>query len=77
MGFGHISFPATLIFRAADMMAATLAQLKKHADGEQPMERLSNGGSVRQLLDDALDLARWRRIDNQAAGDWAKPEGRS
>ncbi len=77
MGYGHISFPATLIFRVADVMAATLAQLKRHADGTQPMQRLSNGPAVRGLLDDALDLARWRRIDSQGAGGQAKPESKS
>jgi 2-methylisocitrate lyase-like PEP mutase family enzyme len=67
MGFGHVSFPATLIFRVVDVIATTLAELKRHAEGGQPLQRLRDGDAVRRVLDDALDLARWRAIDTHGA----------
>jgi 2-methylisocitrate lyase-like PEP mutase family enzyme len=66
MGFTQISFPASLIFRTVATMHETLAALKRHADGTEPLKPLANGPAVRAILDEAVDLARWRAIEQSA-----------
>ncbi|MFI4903285.1 MAG: oxaloacetate decarboxylase [Burkholderiales bacterium] len=75
MGYSHVSFPASLIFRAVGVMRDTLAALRRHADGTEAMAPAANSRESRKTLDDALDLARWQRIeaDFPPAGDPAKP----
>ena len=63
MGFRHVSFPASLIFRAVGVMQATLASLRRHADGVETMSPAADSRQSRQALDAALDLARWLRIE--------------
>jgi 2-methylisocitrate lyase-like PEP mutase family enzyme len=63
MGFTHVSYPASLIFRAVAAMRDGLAGLRRHADGAQAMAPLANGAEVRAALDEAVDLAWWRDIE--------------
>ncbi len=71
MGFNQVSYPAALIFRATAAMADGLAQLRAHATGSAAMHADPRAGSIRQTLDDALDLARWQRIERE----FATPQG--
>jgi 2-methylisocitrate lyase-like PEP mutase family enzyme len=69
MGFRHVSFPASLIFRAVGTMEQTLASLRRYAQGAEAMAPAPDSPRNRQVLDDALDAARWRRIET----DYAPP----
>ena len=71
LGYRHVSFPATLIFRAVAVMQETLAALRCHAHGSEPMEPASESRQSRTILDNALDLGRWQRIER----DHATPGG--
>lgn len=66
MGYRHVSFPASVIFRAVSSMQQTLLALRRHADGLEVMEPAPESKLSRQILDDALDLAKWQRIEK----DW-------
>jgi len=63
LGYAHVSYPATLIFRAAATMASTLAALRQHVDGKAPMNQDPGAAGARALLDEALDVARWQALD--------------
>ena len=58
---------ATLMFRAVATMRDTLAALRAHATGAAPLQPAANAAESRRILDDALDLDRWRHIEAQAA----------
>lgn len=63
LGFAHVSYPATLMFRIAASMDATLAALRRHVDGVAPMTQDSGANVARGILDEALEVARWRAIE--------------
>ena len=63
LGYAHVSYPATLMFRTAATMAAALTALRRHADGEAPMVQDPGAPDARALLDEVLDVARWQRLD--------------
>jgi len=65
LGFGHVSYPASLIFRITQSMSAALAQLRAHAEGRATMTPDPRAGDARQLLDQALQLADWQRIEHE------------
>jgi 2-methylisocitrate lyase-like PEP mutase family enzyme len=67
LGFGHVSYPASLIFRVTATMSAALGQLRRHADGTAAMVPDPHAGEARQMLDAALELERWQRIEHQFA----------
>jgi 2-methylisocitrate lyase-like PEP mutase family enzyme len=67
LGFAHVSYPATLLFRIATTMQTTLATLRRHASGGEPMVPDRAADASRRILDDALDLARWKAIESDAA----------
>jgi 2-methylisocitrate lyase-like PEP mutase family enzyme len=69
MGYAHVSFPASLMFRIVGTMAQTLAVLRRHADGVETMSPAPESAGNRRLLDDALDVAGWQRIETRFAGD--------
>lgn len=69
MGYSHVSFPASLIFRAVGVMQETLAALRRHADGVEAMAPAAASRHSRGVLDDALDLARWQRIETEFPAD--------
>ena len=64
LGFRHVSYPASLIFRITQTMSTTLAQLRAHADGQSPLAQEPRAGDARQVLDEALKLADWQRIEH-------------
>jgi 2-methylisocitrate lyase-like PEP mutase family enzyme len=63
LGFAHVSYPATLLFRIVATMESALATLRKHASGAEAMTRDRPADESRKILDDALELARWQRIE--------------
>jgi 2-methylisocitrate lyase-like PEP mutase family enzyme len=63
MGYGHVSFPSSLISRAVGTMEQTLRALRRHADGAERMAPAADSAHHRALLDDALDVARWRALE--------------
>jgi 2-methylisocitrate lyase-like PEP mutase family enzyme len=66
LGFSHISYPASLLFRIASTMHSTLASLRRHATGAESMMPDPGADAARGVLDDALDLARWQAIESDA-----------
>jgi 2-methylisocitrate lyase-like PEP mutase family enzyme len=62
LGYSHVSYPATLMFRIAATMDATLEALRRHAEGASPMQQDAAAGAARGILDEALDVARWQRL---------------
>lgn len=63
MGFSHVSFPASLLFRAVGTMEQTLRALRRHADGFESMDPAPDSAHNRAVLDDALDVARWNALE--------------
>jgi hypothetical protein len=76
MGFTQVSYPASLIFRAVAAMRDGLAALRRHADGTETMMPLANGAAIRDALDQAVDLARWRAIEAAQRGGAGRAERR-
>jgi 2-methylisocitrate lyase-like PEP mutase family enzyme len=64
MGFTQVSFPVSLMFRAVATMADALAALRRHAEGTAPLAPLASAAAAREVLDDAVGLARWRAIES-------------
>ncbi|HEX2117329.1 MAG TPA: isocitrate lyase/PEP mutase family protein [Alphaproteobacteria bacterium] len=64
MGFTQVSFPVSLIFRAVAAMTDALANLRRYAEGAATMPPLANVVAVREALDEAVDLKRWRSIES-------------
>jgi 2-methylisocitrate lyase-like PEP mutase family enzyme len=67
LGFAHVSYPATLMFRLVATMHDALAALRKHATGAAPMTQDHDADAARRILDEALDLSRWQAIEAGAA----------
>lgn len=63
MGFMQVSYPASLIFRVTATMRDGLAALRRHADGTEALKPLQDGRAIRDTLDKAVDLARWRDVE--------------
>lgn len=63
MGFQQVSFPASLIFRIVAKMRESLEALRSYADGVEPLRPLDEWSSIRETLDDAVNLSRWRRFE--------------
>jgi 2-methylisocitrate lyase-like PEP mutase family enzyme len=76
MGFSHISYPASLLFRIASTMHSTLASLRRHATGVEAMIPDPGADAARRVLDDALDLARWQAIESDARRASGETENR-
>jgi len=72
LGFVHVSYPATLLFRITATMSAALATLRRHATGAEAMVPDRTADESRKVLDDALQLARWQSIETAAAQDAAR-----
>ena len=66
-GFTQISYPASLIFRATAAIADGLEQLRAHATGARTMTPDPHAADIRRLLDDALALDRWTRVEREFA----------
>jgi 2-methylisocitrate lyase-like PEP mutase family enzyme len=67
MGYSHVSFPASLMFRMVGVMQETLAALRRHADGIETLAPAADSARNRKVLDDALDVAKWQRIEADVA----------
>ena len=66
LGFSHVSYPATLLFRVVATMQSALAALRQHASGVEAMTPDRAADQARSILDDALDLSRWQAIERDA-----------
>lgn len=66
MGYAHVSFPASLVFRIVGTMRETLAMLRRHAAGAEPMLPAEDSAQNRAALDDALDVAYWQAIESRS-----------
>lgn len=69
MGYAHVSFPASLVFRIVGTMAQTLALLRRHAEGIETMAPSAASADNRRVLDAALDVAGWQAIETRHAGE--------
>lgn len=67
MGFAHVSYPGSLMFRAVATMRDALADLAQHAAGTRRMAQDAGAADARACLDDALELARWQRIERDVS----------
>jgi len=63
LGFSHVSYPTTLLFRIAATMHDALATLRRHVTGVAPMAPDRTADDAKRILDDALELARWQAIE--------------
>jgi 2-methylisocitrate lyase-like PEP mutase family enzyme len=68
MGYRQVSYPVSLMFRVVAALQAALASLRAHATGAQAMTPMDNAAAIRAVLDDAVDLKRWRDIENNFSG---------
>jgi 2-methylisocitrate lyase-like PEP mutase family enzyme len=68
MGFRHVSFPTSLIFRLVETMSDTLAKLRAHQAGTAALQPMSATAPARQRLDEAVELAKWRSLDKLQQG---------
>ena len=69
MGYAHVSFPASVIFRIVGTMAETLAALRRHTQGTEPMLPSATSAENRGLLDEALNVAAWQSIETRCSED--------
>jgi 2-methylisocitrate lyase-like PEP mutase family enzyme len=78
MGFRAVSFPVSVMFRAVAAMHDALANLRDFADGKRAMTPMKDVAATRAILDDAVELQRWRDIETRF-GDQppAVPMGKS
>ncbi len=60
MGYRHVSYPATLVFRAVNVMAETLSHLRAASLGTGSFSRMVGAETARARLDDAVRLKDWR-----------------
>ena len=68
LGFAHVSYPASLIFRVTLTIADALARLRAHAEGRAAMAQDPAVAAARPTLDRALELDKWQRIEQRSAG---------
>ena len=69
MGYAHVSFPASVVFRIVGTMAETLAALRRHAQGTEAMSPSATSAENRRLLDEALTVAAWQSIETRHSED--------
>lgn len=65
LGYSLVSYPATVMFRVASTISKTLTDLRLYANGATPMQQSAEADLSRGILDEALELARWKKIENQ------------
>ena len=68
MGYRQISYPVSVMFRAVNAIQAGLAELRAHALGTRPMTPLTNAVEVRSILDNAVELKKWRDVEERFGG---------
>jgi 2-methylisocitrate lyase-like PEP mutase family enzyme len=64
MGFTQVSFPISLLLRTVAAMTDALSSLRSYAVGAAPMPPLADAAAVREALDEAVNLKRWREIES-------------
>lgn len=69
MGYAHVSYPASLIFRIVGTMAEALATLRRHAQGTETMSPSPASAGNRRVLDEALDVAGWQATETRFLED--------
>ena len=69
MGYAHVSFPASVVFRIVGTMAETLAALRRHALGTEPMSPSGTSAENRRVLDEALNVAAWQSLETRHSQD--------
>ena len=67
MGFTQISFPASIIMRSFLAMRDGLEALRAYTREGTPMPPIEGAGEARAALDEALELGRWRSLENDFA----------
>jgi 2-methylisocitrate lyase-like PEP mutase family enzyme len=67
LGYAHVSYPATLLFRITAVVGEALRALRDHANGSRPMNQQSGADNARAVLDEALELGRWQAIQAEGA----------
>jgi 2-methylisocitrate lyase-like PEP mutase family enzyme len=66
MGFRHVSYPASLVFRIVRAMSDGLAALRAASlDGSAPTP-MPEPDAARVILDEAVGLADWRAVESAA-----------
>ncbi|MCZ8261098.1 MAG: isocitrate lyase/PEP mutase family protein [Beijerinckiaceae bacterium] len=60
LGYRHVSYPATLVFRAVNALAETLSSLRAASLGTGSFSRMVGAETARARLDDAVRLKDWR-----------------
>jgi 2-methylisocitrate lyase-like PEP mutase family enzyme len=63
MGYGLVTFPASLIFRATAAMEGFLAELRSYGLGSGALPPMADYGRARAVLDEAVDVSRWRKVE--------------
>lgn len=69
MGFSQVSFPVSLILRAVAAMRAGLEDIRRHGTGEIQMQPFDGMSKAREVLDEAVNLTKWRSIETTFAAD--------
>lgn len=64
MGYRQVSYPVSVMFRVVSAIHGALADLRAHATGQRAMQPLANAAGIRAILDQAVDLKRWRDIES-------------
>jgi 2-methylisocitrate lyase-like PEP mutase family enzyme len=67
MGFRHVSYPSSLIFRVTRVMADALAALRAASLGQGSVQRMEGADRAVAALDAAVELKRWRALETLAA----------
>ncbi len=67
MGYGLVTFPASLIFRATAAMAGFLAELRAYGEGRSAVSPMAGYAGARAVLDEAVEVAKWRAVERRFA----------
>ena len=62
LGFGQITFPVSVIFRAVSAMAAGMRAIREHATAGAELPPYPEAAAARTLMDEAIDPASWTSI---------------
>jgi 2-methylisocitrate lyase-like PEP mutase family enzyme len=63
LGFRHVSFPVTVLFRCVAAIRNALLDLRRYAEGGAAMSPMPDAASAREILDAAIGLAGWQQIE--------------
>ncbi len=74
MGFRHVSYPATLLFRIVKTMADALRDLRAASTGTGALPPMEAPDKARAILDAAVEIDRWRGLESAIAAHTSAPE---